>query len=127
MVTGPLSWQSHLLGDAAAHDAPRHVVIVGGGTCAARRAAGFAREAVHVTVVATSICDGMRDVLLDPHVTWQHRALVPGDLDDAWLVLPATGDSASDAVVHRWVDRVRRRMAPPMRLVADHVPGATAS
>lgn len=123
MVTGPLSWRGHLLSSAS----PRQVVIVGGGMCAARRAAGFARDAVHVTVIATSICDAMRQVLLDPHVSWEHRSLVPSDLDGAWLVLPATGDSASDAVVCRWVDRVRRRVRPPLRLVAGRPRGATAS
>lgn len=120
MLDGPLSWP----GTVTAATTPRRVVVVGGGTSAARKAAALARDGIRVAIVAPSICDAVRDVLVDhDEVSWEHRTLCPADLERSWLVLPATGDSASDAVVHRWAERLRRGVGR----TAGLLPGVTAA
>ncbi len=107
MTSTPTEWQTRLLDVASP---AKHVLVVGGGATAARRAATFARDGVAVTLIASSICDAVLDLLLERSVTWDKRALTAADLEAAWLIVPATGDPVADALVCRWVDRLRGRL-----------------
>ncbi len=119
MTPATSEWQTRLLG---VRRSGSHVLVVGGGTTAARRAATFARDGVEVTVVAPTICDGLLDLLLERSVTWEKRSPAAADLDRAWLVVPATGDPVADATVCRWVDRLRgRRGGAPEALARPRV------
>ncbi|HTR68796.1 MAG TPA: uroporphyrinogen-III C-methyltransferase [Mycobacteriales bacterium] len=85
----------------------RRVVVVGGGSVAARRVRDLVAAGAVVTVVAPEV---------DPRVSEQasvlRRSFVPSDLDDAWLVLACTDVAAvnrevADAAEQRSVWCVR--------------------
>ncbi len=85
----------------------RHVVIVGGGGVAARKAAGF-DPSVRVTIVAKNIAGDFA-----PNVTKKIKPYDPTDLADADLVFAATDSPVvNDAVVNDcrvrkiWCNRV---------------------
>jgi len=70
------------------------VVVVGGGRIGARKAAGLAAAGAHVRLVATVVSEHV-----DPADTSEIRRhpFSADDLDDARLVITATGDPATDA------------------------------
>ena len=82
----------------------RRVIVVGGGEVGAHKA----RELIDV---------GARVTIVDPHPGEEARALVgativprdfrPSDLDDAWLVVAATNDRATNAAVSNAADARR--------------------
>jgi len=73
----------------------RPVLVVGGGTVAARKVESLVAAGARVTVVAPSVND---EVAAMP-VTVERRAFVEGDVDGAWLVIAATNDSTVNAAV----------------------------
>ena len=110
-----LQWQRH----QAASDRPmrfplfldltgKTVVIVGGGTIAARRIGTLRRFGARIVVIAPTLKarpDGL---------TWLQRTYAPGDLDGALLAIAATDDRA----VNRQVGVDARRAGIPVS-VAD--------
>ncbi len=77
----------------------RRVVVVGGGTVAARKVEPLLELGAHVLVVAPSITPELRawvDAGRCAHAAREFRA---GDLDGAWLALTATDDPAVNAAV----------------------------
>ncbi|WP_435738096.1 uroporphyrinogen-III C-methyltransferase [Cellulosimicrobium sp. PMB13] len=107
----------------------RTVLVAGGGPVAARRARALADDGAHVRVVAPQLCEDLRDLvaasvsagylssirppddrypaLSGGGVTWVPREVRESDLDDAWLVLTATDDSAVNRTVAEWASRRR--------------------
>lgn len=72
------------------------VLVVGGGRIGARKAAGLAAAGAQVRLVATVVSEHvMRDELLEV----RERTFAGEDLDDVRLVVTATGDEATDAMV----------------------------
>ncbi len=69
------------------------VLVVGGGTVAARKVAGLTAAGADVTVVAPEIDAGLTAV------RHHRRAYEPADLDGSRLVLVATDDPATNARV----------------------------
>lgn len=90
----------------------RRAVAVGGGPVAARRARLMARAGAELVIVAPALCSDMTELLasLDfQHRTegaaparWISRDFTEQDLDGAWLVATATGNSAVDDRVAQW-------------------------
>ena len=68
----------------------RRVLVVGGGTVAARRARGALDAGALVDVVAPDVTADLPDIPL------QRRAFAPSDVDGAWLVLACTGSVDAD-------------------------------
>lgn len=88
----------------------RRVVVVGGGSVAARRARSLVDAGALVEVVAPWLCEDLVDVARDGVVAWHERDYVSGDLlhpEPAWLVHTATGDPSVDAQVAREADAAR--------------------
>lgn len=89
----------------------RRVLLVGGGTVAARRLARFLTDGALVRVVAPELAPQTRALLAehrsDRGLEWVRRQFVPEDLDDAWLVHSATGDAAVDRDVAALCDQRR--------------------
>ncbi|WP_251152127.1 uroporphyrinogen-III C-methyltransferase [Cellulosimicrobium sp. Marseille-Q4280] len=109
----------------------RTVLVAGGGPVAARRARALADDGAHVRVVAPQVCEDLRDLVVaslsaghvssirpddDPSpvlgvqvgtVTWVPREVRESDLDDTWLVLTATDDSAVNRAVAEWASQRR--------------------
>lgn len=81
--------------------AGRRVVVVGGGPVAARKVqAGLAAHA-EVIVVAPFACELIAAEAAAGTLNWHEREYAAGDLDEAWLVVAATGDRLTDEAVER--------------------------
>ena len=107
--------------------AGRTVLVAGGGPVAARRARRMLDDGAHVRVVAPQLCEDLRDLVAATlgarpsaslragdrpaaaagEVTWVPREVREGDLDDAWFVLAATDDSATNRAVAAWAEARR--------------------
>ena len=78
----------------------RRVVVVGGGPVAARRTGALVHAGADVVVVAPWLCEDLADLAVAGRIRWRPRDYAGADdLDGAWLVHTATGDSAVDAAV----------------------------
>jgi uroporphyrin-III C-methyltransferase/precorrin-2 dehydrogenase/sirohydrochlorin ferrochelatase len=71
------------------------VVIVGGGTVAARRARTFTEAGAEVVVIAPTVAPELSSV----PVELLRRRYQPGDLSEAWLAVTATDDPSVNAAV----------------------------
>jgi siroheme synthase-like protein len=85
--------------------AGRHILVVGAGSIAARKAATYVGRGALVTVVAPHHGEAM-DAL--PLLRRRHRPYRPSDLDGMWLVVTATGDPGVDGAV--FADAERRQI-----------------
>ncbi len=77
--------------------AGKHVVVVGAGAVAARRARGLAEAGAVVTVISPEISEAMHD--LEDTVRIVQREYAPGDLAEAWVVHAATNNAAVNMAV----------------------------
>ncbi|OAE02683.1 uroporphyrinogen-III C-methyltransferase [Arthrobacter sp. OY3WO11] len=77
----------------------RPVLVVGGGPVAARRAKGLLDAGARVTVVAPVASAALKELADAGLLTWEPRPYRSEDVDGAWFVQTATGDSAVDAQV----------------------------
>lgn len=75
------------------------VLVVGAGKVATRKLMTFADAAARVRVVAPQATDEIRALAEDGRVQWLCRTYVPADIDDAQLVIVATGDRTVNAMV----------------------------
>lgn len=87
--------------------AGRRAVVVGGGPVAARRARGLFDAGAELVVVAPELCEELAELLGEQRVTWLPRPYTAGDLDGAWVVQTATGDSAVDELVAQDAEAAR--------------------
>ncbi|EYR64178.1 hypothetical protein N866_14565, partial [Actinotalea ferrariae CF5-4] len=85
----------------------RRVLVVGGGTVAARRLPGLVAAGAHVVVVAAHPADDVRVLAAAGQVTLLERPVLEADLEGAWLVHACTGDAAVDAAVAGWSEERR--------------------
>ncbi|GGH39469.1 uroporphyrinogen-III C-methyltransferase [Microbacterium album] len=85
----------------------RRVVLVGGGSVAARRLPRLRDEGARVRVVAPALGAETHDLVRAADAEWIPRAVREEDLDDAWLVHTATGDPRVDARVAAWCEERR--------------------
>lgn len=77
----------------------RPVLVVGGGTVAARRAKALLDAGALVTLVASVLCAPARELANAGLITWHARGYEPGDLNDAWYAVAASGNAEEDARV----------------------------
>jgi uroporphyrin-III C-methyltransferase / precorrin-2 dehydrogenase / sirohydrochlorin ferrochelatase len=87
--------------------AGRRVVIAGAGRVASRRVRRFLTAGALVRVVAPDASDDIARHASHGDLEWAARAFAPADLDDAWLVLAATDDSALNAEIASWAEERR--------------------
>ncbi len=81
--------------------AGRRVVVVGGGPVAARKVTACLAANAEVVVVAPYACEVIAADAAAGTVSWHERDYAAGDLDEAWLVVAATGDRSTDEAVER--------------------------
>jgi uroporphyrin-III C-methyltransferase/precorrin-2 dehydrogenase/sirohydrochlorin ferrochelatase len=81
----------------------RRVVVVGGGSVAARRVPGLVAAGSLVEIVAPEV----RPELVDSGAVISRRRYAPGDLAGAWLVLACTDDPTVNAAVAGEAERLR--------------------
>ena len=87
----------------------KHILVVGAGHIASRRAAAILPFAGRVTVVAPEVSPALRALAEAGEIALRLRGFRPEDLEGAGLVLTATGDSALDRTV---VELCRERNIP---------------
>jgi len=75
----------------------RPVLVVGGGTVAARRAKALLDAGAQVTLVAPVLSAPARELV--ELVTWRDRPYESSDMDSAWFAVAASGDDDIDALV----------------------------
>src|SRR5579859_4934567 len=68
----------------------RHVLVVGGGDVAVRKAAALLKAGARVTVGAPVLMPELREWAQQGRITYKAGAYEPDWLDDAWLVIAAT-------------------------------------
>lgn len=88
--------------------AERAVTVVGAGGSALGHVAALRDANARVTVVAPEALASIADLAARRVVNWRRDAYRPSDLDDAWLVVAATGDEATDGQVAK--DAAERRI-----------------
>lgn len=71
----------------------KQVVVVGGGTVAARKCLQLVRNQAHVTVIAPMLAPSMGRLVISGLVRHKARSFEPGDLSGAFLVYAATDDA----------------------------------
>ena len=76
--------------------AGRAVLVVGAGPAALGRIAGLRDAGADVTVIAPQAIPAIADLADRGLLGWHRREFTAADLDDAWLVVAASGDPAQD-------------------------------
>lgn len=77
--------------------AGRDVLMVGAGPVAARRLHRFLEDGARVRIVAPELTAGIAELVRRHGIDWMPRTATADDVDGAWLVHTATGDSRADA------------------------------
>lgn len=77
----------------------RRVVVIGGGSVAARKVSGLVDAGAQVEVISPKICEGIRTLAGLGSVLMIERAYQPGDLKGAFLAIAATDDPAANHAV----------------------------
>lgn len=77
----------------------RSVVVVGGGSVAARRLHRLLASGARVTVVSPVVQTAVEGLAAAGRITWVRRDYAPGDLDGAWYAMAATDRSGVNAAV----------------------------
>ncbi len=86
--------------------AERKVLVVGAGRVAERRIPRLLQAGASVQVVAPNAGIKVAQMARDGRVSWQQRAFIEADLDDAWYVLAASNDPVvNEAVAAQAQDR----------------------
>ncbi|MFW6189144.1 MAG: precorrin-2 dehydrogenase/sirohydrochlorin ferrochelatase family protein [Planctomycetota bacterium] len=86
--------------------AGRGVLVVGGGSVAARKVRRLLETGARVTVVAPAVCDQVAELARDGALVLHKRTYEEQDLEGVWLVVTATDDeelnrTVSEAAVDR--------------------------
>ncbi|RPI77586.1 MAG: bifunctional precorrin-2 dehydrogenase/sirohydrochlorin ferrochelatase [Chloroflexi bacterium] len=77
----------------------RRVVVIGGGSVAARKVSGLLDAGARVEVISPYICEKIRTLAGSGSVLMIERAYQPGDLTGAFLAIAATDDPAANHAV----------------------------
>ncbi|MFC1415939.1 uroporphyrinogen-III C-methyltransferase [Streptacidiphilus cavernicola] len=75
----------------------RRVVVLGGGTVAQRRLPALLAAGADVHLIAPDTTPAVQAMADAAELTWHRRRYTAGDLADAWYVLVATDDPATNA------------------------------
>ena len=98
--------------------ADRHVLVVGGGPVAARRAARLVADGASVTVVSPHLCEDLVDLVTQGQLVWHDREVEESDVEGVWLVHAATDDPRTNTLVCAWA--TARRVWSICASAAEH-------
>lgn len=93
----------------------RRCVVIGGGRIAEGKVRGLLEAEAAVTVVAPALTPGLRSLVDGGQIACVPRAYQPGDLAEAFLVISATDDRATNEQV--WDEATARNL--PINVVDD--------
>jgi uroporphyrin-III C-methyltransferase / precorrin-2 dehydrogenase / sirohydrochlorin ferrochelatase len=77
----------------------RRVLVVGGGTVAARRVPRLLAAGADVLLVSPTVTPALEELAAHGRIDWQHRAYANGDCAGAWLVIACTSRPEVNAAV----------------------------
>ncbi len=77
----------------------RRVLIVGGGSVAARKARTILGSGARIVVVSPNVCMALTDLIHAKRITHEARTYTAGDATHFWLSIAATDDEAVNAQV----------------------------
>ncbi|MFC8584045.1 uroporphyrinogen-III C-methyltransferase [Streptomyces sp. NPDC057217] len=87
--------------------AGRRVVVLGGGQVAQRRLPALIAAGADITLISPSATPSVDVMAETGEITWLKRRYEEGDLADAWYVLVATTDPATNAAASAEAERTR--------------------
>ncbi|MGW2300326.1 uroporphyrinogen-III C-methyltransferase [Streptomyces sp. NPDC001809] len=87
--------------------AGRRVVVLGGGQVAQRRLPALIAAGAEITLISPSATPSVDVMAETGEITWIKRRYEEGDLADAWYVLVATTDAATNAAASAEAERSR--------------------
>ena len=85
----------------------RRCVIVGGGRIATRRLSALLEAGADIEVISLEASSEIKSMAESGAITWHQRGFCATDLDEAWLVLSATGNLVVDQEVARCANERR--------------------
>jgi uroporphyrin-III C-methyltransferase/precorrin-2 dehydrogenase/sirohydrochlorin ferrochelatase len=88
--------QAYLLGLRLAG---RRVVVIGGGTVAARRVPRLLAVGADVVLISPAVTPALEELARQRRIDWQCREYASGDCADAWLVIACAGPADVNARV----------------------------
>jgi uroporphyrin-III C-methyltransferase/precorrin-2 dehydrogenase/sirohydrochlorin ferrochelatase len=77
----------------------RQVLVVGGGSVAARRVPRLLAAGADVVLVSTSVTPALEELAAQGRITWRPRAYAAGDCASAWLVIACTSKAEVNAAI----------------------------
>jgi uroporphyrin-III C-methyltransferase / precorrin-2 dehydrogenase / sirohydrochlorin ferrochelatase len=77
----------------------RRVVVVGGGTVAARRVPRLLAAGADVLLVSPAVTPALEELAAQRRIGWLRRAYADGDCGAAWLVIACAGEPSVNAAV----------------------------
>jgi precorrin-2 dehydrogenase/sirohydrochlorin ferrochelatase len=78
----------------------RRCLVVGGGEIGLEKVEGLLVCGAAVTLVAPAVHEELEALAAEGSIVWARREYEPGDLEGAFLVIAATGDSEVNIAVH---------------------------
>jgi uroporphyrin-III C-methyltransferase/precorrin-2 dehydrogenase/sirohydrochlorin ferrochelatase len=85
----------------------RKVVVVGGGHVAQRRIPGLIAVGARIYVVSPHVTPAIEGLVQGGEISWAERGFDEADLEDAWYVIAATDDLATNERISAESDRRR--------------------
>lgn len=79
--------------------AAKKVLVAGGGRVAERRINGLLDKQAVIHVVSPELTEGLQKLAETNRIIWHKRKFQVQDLQDAWLVIAATNDSATQRLI----------------------------
>jgi len=70
----------------------KHIVIVGGGKVATRRATTLIAYCPNIHIVSPSLTPALHTLVTEDRISWSKKAFEPSDLEGAYLVVVATNE-----------------------------------
>jgi precorrin-2 dehydrogenase/sirohydrochlorin ferrochelatase len=77
----------------------KKVLVVGGGRVSERKIQGLLNKEAVIYVVSPELTQGLKKLAAAGLITWYNRFFQPQDLQDAWLVIAATNDPATQRLI----------------------------
>ncbi|RID87434.1 siroheme synthase [Peribacillus asahii] len=78
----------------------KKAVVIGGGAVAARKILTLLEADAEVTVISPELHESIREVFLAKKIIWKQKRFEPDDLQDFFLIIAATNQSAINVQVY---------------------------
>ncbi len=79
--------------------AGKKVLVAGGGRVAERKINGLLNKQAMIHVVSPKLTEGLQELAEMQRIIWHNRKFQAHDLQDAWLVIAATNDPATQKII----------------------------